>query len=321
MAELNQTSVTEFLLLGLTDDPHLKTLLFVVFLIIYLMTLLGNLGIILLIKQDSRLHTPMYFFLSNLSFVDLGCSSTVAPKTLINFLSENKAISYLGCATQMYFFVLFACADIFLLALMAYDRYVAICKPLHYPVVMTRRLCTQLVVCCYTLSIFYSLIQTGTTFHLFFCNSNAINHFFCDIPPMLKISCTETFINEIVTPTFAGFLTVSSVLMILISYISILSTILRMNSAEGRHKAFSTCASHFVSVTLYFGTIFFIYLRPSSSYSSEQNMVVSVFYSMVIPMLNPLIYSLRNQEVIAAVKKITYKNIISHKINSIVLIH
>ncbi|XP_029431444.1 olfactory receptor 1020-like [Rhinatrema bivittatum] len=307
MAELNQTSVTEFLLLGLTDDPHLKTLLFVVFLIIYLMTLLGNIGIILLIKQDSRLHTPMYFFLSNLSFVDLGCSSTVTPKTLINFLSENKAISYLGCATQMYFFVLFACADIFLLALMAYDRYVAICKPLHYPVVMTRRLCTQLVVCCYTLSIFYSLIQTGTSFHLFFCNSKKVSHFFCDIPPMLKISCTDTFINEIVTPTFAGVLTVSSVLMILTSYISIISNILKMRSAEGRYKAFSTCASHFVSVTLYFGTLFFMYLRPILSYFPDQDMVVSVFYTMVIPMLNPLIYSLRNQDVIEALKKIISK--------------
>ncbi|XP_029431442.1 olfactory receptor 1020-like [Rhinatrema bivittatum] len=321
MAELNQTSVTEFLLLGLTDDPHLKTLLFVVFLIIYLMTLLGNLGIILLIKQDSRLHTPMYFFLSNLSFVDLGCSSTVTPKTLISFVSEIKAISYLGCATQMYFYVLFACADIFLLALMAYDRYVAICNPLHYPVVMTGRFCRQLVTCCYIVSVLFSFIQTGTTFQLVFCNSNEINHFFCDIPAMLRMSCTDTHISETVTRTFAGVLTVSSILMILSSYISILSSILRMRSAEGQYKAFSTCASHFISVTLYFGTIFFIYLRPSFSYSSEQNMVVSVFYTMVIPMLNPLIYSLRNQEVIAALKKSMYKNIFSQKCNSIGLLH
>ncbi|XP_029431524.1 olfactory receptor 1020-like [Rhinatrema bivittatum] len=321
MAELNQTSVTEFLLLGFTNVPHLKTVLFVVFLVMYLMTLLGNLGIILLIQLDSRLHTPMYFFLSNLSIVDLGCSSAITPKTLVNFLSENKTISYLGCAAQLYFFVAFACTDNFLLAAMAYDRYVAICNPLLYPAVMTRRVCTQLVVCSYLTSFFYSLIQTGTTFRLSFCRSIEINHFFCDFLPLLKISCTDTYINEIVLPVFVASVTLFSILVILASYIFILFTILRMRSAEGRRKAFSTCASHFSSVTLFYGTVLFMYLRPSSSYSLEHDRIVSVFYTVVIPLLNPLIYSLRNQEVKDALRKILSRNIFSQKLSSINLIH
>ncbi|XP_030077363.1 olfactory receptor 1020-like isoform X1 [Microcaecilia unicolor] len=303
MTELNQTSITVFLLLGFTNVSYLKTLLFVVFLGMYLVTLLGNLGILLLIHLDPRLHTPMYFFLSHLAFVDLGCSSTITPKTLVNFLSEKRTISYLGCAAQLYFFVAFACTDNFILAAMAYDRYVAISNPLLYPVIMTRRLCTQLVIFCYFTSFLYSLIQTGTTFRLSFCSSNEINHFFCDFLPLLKLSCTDTHINEVVLPFFVASVTFSSILVILVSYISIFFTILRMRSKEGRRKAFSTCASHLTSVTLFYGTVLFMYLRPTSSYSLEQDRIVSVFYTVVIPMLNPLIYSLRNQEVKAAVRK------------------
>ncbi|XP_029431382.1 olfactory receptor 1020-like [Rhinatrema bivittatum] len=321
MAEINQTSVKEFLLLGFTNVPHLKIVLFVAFLVMYLITLLGNLGIIVLIQLDPRLHTPMYFFLSNLSFVDLWCSSAIAPKTLTNFLSENKTISYLGCAAQLYFFVAFACTDNFLLAAMAYDRYVAICNPLLYPIVMTRKVCTQLVICSYLTSFLYSLVQTGTTFRLSFCRSNEINHFFCDIPPLLKISCTDTYINEIVLPIFAASVTLFSILVILVSYISILFTILKMRSAEGRRKAFSTCASHFSSVTLFYGTVLFMYMRPTSSYSLEQDRIVAIFYTVMIPMLNPLIYSLRNQEVQAALKKTISRNIFSQKLNSINLVH
>ncbi|XP_030046162.1 olfactory receptor 1020-like [Microcaecilia unicolor] len=312
----NQSSVTEFLLLGFNNIPHLKFMLFVLFLLIYLITILGNVGIMLLIQLDSHLHTPMYFFLSNLSFVDLWCSSTITPKTLINFFTEHKTISYLGCAVQLYFFVVFACTDNFLLAVMAYDRYVAICNPLMYPVIMNRRLCAQLVVCSYLASFLYSLIQTATTFRLSFCRSNVIKHFFCDIPPLLKLSCTDTFINEVVLPILSGIATLPSILTIFISYFSIISTILKIRSAEGRRNAFSTCASHFASVALFYGSTLFMYLGPSSDYAVEQKMLVSAFYTMVIPMLNPLIYSLRNQAVKAALRKIFLQ-----KKNSINRIH
>ncbi|XP_029431441.1 olfactory receptor 1020-like [Rhinatrema bivittatum] len=321
MADLNQTSVTEFILLGFNKVQHLKIVLFVVFFVIYLMTFLGNLGIILLILLDPRLHTPMYFFLSNLSFVDFWYSSTITPKTLVNFLSENKAISYLGCAAQLYFFVAFACADNFLLAAMAYDRYVAICNPLLYPVIMTRRLCTQLMICTYSVCLMYAILLTSITFRLSFCNSNVINHFFCDIPPLLKLSCTDTYLNEIVVSSFSALLTFPSILVIIVTYICILFAILRMRSAEGRHKAFSTCASHFVSVSLFYGTLIFMYIRPKSRYSLEQDRIVSVVYTVVIPMLNPLIYSLRNQEVKGAFRRIIARKIFSQKLNSINLAH
>ncbi|XP_030046145.1 olfactory receptor 1020-like [Microcaecilia unicolor] len=323
MPELNQTSltsVTEFLLLGFTNVPHLSAILFVVFLVIYLITLLGNLGIILIIQLDPHLHTPMYFFLSNLSLVDLCCSSAIAPKTMVNFLSENKAISYLGCATQLYFFVAFAGADSFLLAAMAYDRYTAICKPFLYPLIMTRRLCIQLAVCIYFASFLNSLITTCITFRLSFCSSNEINHFFCDVNPLMKLSCMDTHINDILLPIIVGSVVLSSILVILGSYMSIIFTILRMH-IEGRSKAFSTCTSHFISVTLFYGTALFMYMRPSSSYFLERDMVVSVFYTVAIPMLNPLIYSLRNQEVKAALRKIISRNIFSQKVNSMTLIH
>ncbi|XP_029431446.1 olfactory receptor 1019-like [Rhinatrema bivittatum] len=321
MAEENHTLVTEFLLLGFTNDSQLQFVLFVVFLMIYLMTLLGNFGIILLIQLDPRLHTPMYFFLCNLSFVDLCCSSAITPKILVNFLSENKAISYLGCAAQLYFFLAFACTDNFLLAAMAYDRYVAICNPLLYPVLMTRKVCTQLASIVYIAGFLYSILQTGNTFRLSFCRSNVINHFFCDIPPLLKLSCMDTYLNEIVLNTFAVLISLPSILVILISYTSILSNVLRIRSAEGRRKAFSTCASHFVSVTLFYGSALFMYLRPSSAYSLKQDRIISVFYTVVIPMLNPLIYCLRNQEVKAALRKISSENIISKKLNAIRLGH
>nr|XP_033776609.1 olfactory receptor 5AP2-like [Geotrypetes seraphini] len=321
MAEGNQTSVTEFVLLGFANVSHLKTVLFLFFFVIYLMTVLLNAGIIVLIHLDNNLHKPMYFFLSHLAFVDLCCSSDVAPKIMVGLLYDNKVISYLGCAAQLYFFIAFACTDNFLLAAMAYDRYVAICNPFMYHIIVTKRLCSQLVVLCYFSSALHSLIQTGTTFQLSFCRYNEINHFFCDIPPLMKISCSDTYVHEIVIAIFVASVTVFSILVILTSYTFILFSILRIRSAEGRHKAFSTCASHFVSVTLFYGTIIFMYMRPSSSYSLEHDRVVSVFYTMMIPVLNPLIYSLRNKEMKNAIRKTISRHILCQKLNSIDLIH
>ncbi|XP_029431436.1 olfactory receptor 1020-like [Rhinatrema bivittatum] len=304
MAERNDTSLRDFVLLGFTSAPHLQVVLFVGFLLIYLTTLLGNLGIILVIQTDSHLHTPMYFFLANLAFVDLWYSSVTAPKMLINFLSQDKSISYIGCATQIFLFVTLGCTESLLLAAMAYDRYVAICKPLYYAVIMTRTFCSQMVAGSYIGGVLYSALQTGFTFRLSFCASHEIDHFFCDIPTLLKLSCTNTYINDVVLPTLVVIVIFISVLVILFSYIYILATILRISSTEGRRKAFSTCASHFICVTLFYGTIIFKYVLPSSIYSLEQDRAVSVIYAQVIPMLNPLIYSLRNKEVKAAVSKI-----------------
>ncbi|XP_029431437.1 olfactory receptor 5I1-like [Rhinatrema bivittatum] len=306
MANVN-ISMNEFLLLGFSDVPHLQSLLFVMFLMLYLIAFLGNLSIILVIWKDPHLHTPMYFFLRNLSIIDFCYSSDIAPQALVNFLSERKNISYLGCAAQFYFFVALGGTESFLLAVMAYDRYVAICNPLLYSVVMTKRLCILLLVASYLGGFINSFIQTVCAFQLSFCRSNEINHFFCDIPPLMKLSCTDTFINEILLSTLAGSVTLSSILVILLSYTYILSAILKIRSAEGRYKAFSTCASHFVCVTLFYGTVLFMYMRPKSSYSLNQDRVVAVIYTLVIPMLNPLIYSLRNQEVKRAMRKMKKK--------------
>ncbi|XP_074083873.1 olfactory receptor 5AP2-like [Macrotis lagotis] len=299
----NQTEVKEFVLLGLSDDPDLKLILFVIFFFIYMTTMVGNLGMIILIAIDSRLHTPMYFFLSSLSFVDACYSSAVTPKMLVNLLAENKAISRNGCAAQFYFFGSFLGTECFLLAAMAYDRYVAICSPLLYSVIMSEKVCFMLVATTFFAGFGNAAVHTGMTFKLSFCASNKINHFYCDTPPLLKLSCSDTRINGIVIMAFSSFNVISCVLMVLISYLFILATILRMHSAEGRSKAFSTCASHLMAVTIFFGTILFMYLRPTSSYSMQQDKVVSVFYTVVIPMLNPLIYSLKNKDVKDALKK------------------
>ncbi|XP_029430864.1 olfactory receptor 1020-like [Rhinatrema bivittatum] len=302
--ERNQTSMTEFILLGLTDDSELQIVLFSVFLLAYIITLLGNIGIIVLIRLDPHFHTPMYFFLSNLSFTDLCYSSVITPNMLINFLLARKAISFHGCAMQMYLFGASVTIECFLLGVMAYDRYIAICNPLLYPVIMSRRVCHQLVAGAYTGGLLNAIIHTSSTFQLSFCRSNVINHFYCDVPPLLKLSCSNTFINEILMFTFGGFAEMSSLLIIVVSYTYIISTILRIQSAEGRHKAFSTCASHLTAVSLFYGTIIFMYLRPPSSYSLEQDRVASVFYTVVIPMLNPMIYSLRNKEVKRSLRRL-----------------
>ncbi|XP_053111706.1 olfactory receptor 1020-like [Hemicordylus capensis] len=307
MPEGNYTTVTEFILLGLTDRPELQGVLFVVLLIIYLTTVVGNLGMITLIKVDPRLHTPMYFFLSHLAFLDFSYSSAIASKTLMNLFAENKGISFISCAAQMYSFIAFGATECFLLAVMAYDRYVAICKPLLYKVIMSHRLCLILLIGSYICGFAISLIHTSYAFRLSFCHSNVIIHFFCDVIPLLNISCTNTRANEIILFAFCIFNGVFITLEICISYMYVVSTILKIRSTTGRHKAFSTCISHLTVVVMFFGTAVFMYMRPSSDSSPDEDRVVSIFYTVVNPMLNPLIYSLRNKEVKDALKRVLNK--------------
>ncbi|XP_039390488.1 olfactory receptor 1019-like [Mauremys reevesii] len=303
MEKGNHSTVTEFILTGLTDRPELQIPLFVVFLLIYGITLVGNGGMTLLITIDPQLHTPMYFFLSNLSFCDVCFSSIISPKMLLNFLAERKSISYTACAVQVYLSIISADVVCLLLAVMAYDRYVAICNPLLYMVTMSRQLCKQLVVGVYAVGFVDSMIHTCFTFRLSFCSSNIINHFFCDIPPLLALSCSDTHINEIVMFVLMSCITVGSFVTVLLSYVYIICTILKIRSAEGRRKAFSTCSFHLTVVVLFYGIPLFLYLRPPSSYSMDTDKVASVFYTLVIPMLNPLIYSLRNTEVKDALRR------------------
>ncbi|XP_001374531.3 olfactory receptor 5F1 [Monodelphis domestica] len=304
MSGKNHSTVTEFILLGLTDSRELQVIFFVIFLAIYTLTVVGNVGMIVLIILDSRLHTPMYFFLSNLSFTDVCYSSTIAPKMLADLMSKKKTISFAGCFLQMYVFIALATTESILFGLMAYDRYVAICNPLLYTVTMSRTICLKMAAGAYTAGLLNSMINTSYLSSLSFCASNIIHHFFCDSPPLLKISCSDTHMNENIISLCAGVNMVGTVLIILTSYIYILVSIMRMNSREGRHKAFSTCASHLTAIIIFYSTAIFTYLRPSSSYSLNQDKVASVFYTMVIPMLNPLIYSLRNKEVKKALKNV-----------------
>ncbi|XP_072826825.1 olfactory receptor 5G3-like [Vicugna pacos] len=297
MENQNQTAVTEFLFLGLTDHLHLQIVLFVIFLFVYLVTLGGNLGMITLIWIDPRLHTPMYFFLSHLSFVDTFSSSSVAPKMLCDIFTERKGISFMGCAAQMWFFGLFVATECLLLASMAYDRYVAICKPLLYTLIMSRRVCVQLVLGPYAVGLLSTMTHTVFTFCLPFCGPNIINHFFCDISPLLSLACADTWINKLVLFILAGAMGVLSGLIITVSYVCILVAVLRIQTADGRRKAFSTCSSHLAVVSILCGTLFFTYVRPSSSSSLDRNKVISLFYAVVTRMVNPLIYSLRNKEV------------------------
>ncbi|XP_021057972.1 olfactory receptor 5B3-like [Mus pahari] len=302
----NNTKVTHFLLLGLTTDPELQLPLFMIFLIIYTITLVGNLGMILLIVLDSCLHTPMYFFLGNLSLVDFCYSSVVTPKVMIGLLIGNKIISYNGCAAQMFFFVVFATTENFLLASMAYDRYAAVCKPLHYATTMTSAVCVCLSIGSYTCGFLIASIHIGDTFSLSFCRSNVVHHFFCDIPAVTILSCSDRYVSELVLIYVGGFSIFFAVLVICISYIFIFITIFKMQSSAGYRKAVSTCSSHFIAVSIFYGTLIFMYLQPSSSHSMDTDQIASVFYTMIIPMLNPLVYSMRNKDVKCAFRKVLH---------------
>nr|XP_020647966.1 olfactory receptor 1020-like [Pogona vitticeps] len=303
MTQWNQTTVSEFILAGFTDNPQLHISLFVVFLTIYVTTLLGNVGMIALIRLDSQLQTPMYFFLRNLSFSDICYSTVIVPQTLVNFWAEKKAISFAGCAAQFYFYAVFATVECLLLAAMAYDRYVAICNPLLYPLVMSKRVCLGLVLASYLAGCVNGAIHTHTTFRLPFCSSNVVDHFFCDVPFILKLACSNTMLNRTLLFVISSLVGLCSFLTILISYIYILVAIKKISSSDGKKKTLSTCASHLMAVTLFYTTILFIYLKPTSRSSEEQDQVAAVFYTMVIPMVNPLIYSLRNKDVKKALKE------------------
>ncbi|XP_036916318.1 olfactory receptor 5B3-like [Sturnira hondurensis] len=314
----NNTEVAEFILLGLSNAPELQVPLFMMFTLIYLISVVGNLGIVILILMDSHLHTPMYFFLSNLSLVDFCYSSAITPKVMAGFLLGDKVISYNACAAQMFFFASLATVENYLLASMAYDRYVAVCKPLHYTTTMTTGLCARLAIGSYVYGFLNASVHIRDTFSLSFCMSNLVHHFFCDVPAVMALSCSDRHISELILIVVASFNIVFALLVILISYLFIFVSILKMHSAEGYQKALSTCASHLTTVSIFYGTIIFMYLQPSSSHSMDTDKIASVFYTMVIPMVNPLVYSLRNKEVKNAFKKVVEKaNIVSrlHLVN------
>ncbi|KAM6159418.1 olfactory receptor 8K3-like [Rhynchocyon petersi] len=297
MEQLNLTRLSEFILVGITDHLELQAPLLGLFLIIYLISTVSNLGMIILTKMDSKLQTPMYFFLRYLAITDLGYSTTVGPKMLVNFVAKENTISYTSCATQLAFFIMFITSELFLLSSMAYDRYVAICNPLLYTVIMSQRVCQVLVAIPYLYSTFVSLLVTIKVFNLSFCGYNVISYFYCDIVPLLSLLCSNTHEIELIILILAAFDLVSSLIIVLVSYLFILLTILRMKSAEGRKKAFSTCGSHLTVLVVFYGTLSFMYLQPKSSHSLDAEKVASIFYTLVIPMLNPLIYSLRNKDV------------------------
>ncbi|XP_053780971.1 olfactory receptor 8J2-like [Desmodus rotundus] len=303
MAPGNLSQVTEFILMGISDRPELQIPLFFVFLVIYGLTVAGNLGIITLTSVDSQLQTPMYFFLRQLAVVNLGNSTVIAPKMLVNFLVSKKTISYYGCAVQLGGFVLFIVAEIFTLAAMAYDRYVAVCDPLHYMVVVSPQICLLLVSLIHFYSLTIALTVSSSVFSVSYCSSNVINHFYCDNVPLLALSCSDTYVPETAAFSFSGINLIFSMIIVLISYFNIILAILRIRSSEGRHKAFSTCASHLMAVTVFYGTLLFMYLQPRTNHSLHTDKTASVFYTLVIPMLNPLIYSLRNKDVKDALKR------------------
>ncbi|XP_036113670.1 olfactory receptor 5AS1-like [Molossus molossus] len=308
MLESNCTMPTEFLLVGFTDYLPLKVTLFLVFLIVYTLTVVGNLGLMLLVNINSSLQTPMYYFLSNLSFLDISYSTAITPKMLMNFLTSRKSISPSGCALQMFFFSCFADAECLILAAMAYDRYAAVCNPLRYPTLMSRRVCTSLVVLAYVSGSMTSMVHVSLTFTLPFGGSNIVNHFFCDIPPLLALVCADTHVNELLLFVLCGFIQTSTFVVILISYFCILNTILSIKSSGGRSKTFSTCASHLLAVTFFYGALLFMYLRPSTSYSLNTDKVVALFYTVIFPMFNPIIYSFRNTDVKKALQKLLERN-------------
>ncbi|XP_032945264.1 olfactory receptor-like protein DTMT [Rhinolophus ferrumequinum] len=305
----NQSIVSEFLLLGLPIEPDQRDLFYALFLAMYLTTVLGNLLIILLIHLDSHLHTPMYFFLSNLSFSDLCFSSVTMPELLQNMQSQVPSIPYAGCLTQMYFFMFFGDLESFLLVAMAYDRYVAICFPLHYTTIMSPKLCFSLVALSWVQTTFNALLHTLLMARLCFCADNVIPHFFCDMSVLLKLSCSDTRVNELVMFFMAGLTVVIPFLLIILSYARILSSILKVPSAGGICKAFSTCGSHLSVVSLFYGIIIALYLCPSANNSTVKETVMSMMYTVVTPMLNPFIYSLRNRDMKGALGRVFCKKI------------
>ncbi|XP_052045533.1 olfactory receptor 8B8-like [Apodemus sylvaticus] len=310
MALVNGSVVTEFILLGLSDQPELQVPLFLLFLLMYIITALGNLALIILILLNSHLHTPMYFFLFNLSFVDFCYSSVITPKMLMNFVVMKNLISYVGCMTQFFLFCFCVNSECYILTSMAYDRYVAVCNPLLYNIVMSPKTCSYLMLGSYLMGFSSAMIHTGCVLRLEFCDGNTINHYFCDLLPLLQLSCTSTYVNEIEVLIVTGKDIIVPTVIIFISYGFILSSIFQMKSTEGMSKAFSTCSSHLIAVSLFFGSGAFMYLKPHSAGTMNSGKASSIIYTILIPMMNPLIYSLRNKDVNIALKKTLRKKIL-----------
>eukprot|EP00079_Xenopus_tropicalis_P011685 XP_002937813.2 PREDICTED: olfactory receptor 12D3-like [Xenopus tropicalis] len=306
MEETNQTLVKEFILLSITYIPYFQTVLFLVFLVLYMFTLLGNICIMAAVIIDRHLHTPMYFFLSNLSFFDIVYSSTTVPKMMSALVLEESKISVQNCIVQIYFFHFFGCTEAMLLTAMAYDRYVAICIPLRYNIIMAKSACFRLISGCWVLSLFYSLTHTILTSMLPFCNLDRISHFFCDIKPLLKLACADTSLNENLVTIITGFLAVSTSSLISLSYIFIGIHLVKVRSSPERHKALSTCTSHLTVVFLFYGPLIARFLRPATNDSLEQDRQSALLYTTITPVLNPIIYALRNQEVKISLKAILH---------------
>uniref|UniRef100_A0A8C8VGZ5 Olfactory receptor n=1 Tax=Pelusios castaneus TaxID=367368 RepID=A0A8C8VGZ5_9SAUR len=300
----NGSSQWEFILLGVFDQPHLETLLFVVLLVLYILNLVGNLAIIMVLWLDPNLHTPMYFFLSNLSFLDLCYTTSIIPQMLVNFRSTRKSITWAGCVAQLYIFLSLGCTECLLLAVMAYDRYVAICRPLRYTTIMSRRVCLQMAATVWLSGFGNSIVQTILTVRVPRCGRNRIDHFFCEVPAMLKLACVDTSANEAEAFAVSVIFSLVPLSLILVSYGYIVLAVLKIGSAKGRLKAFNTCTSHLAVVSIFYGTVIFMYLQPPSSYSQDQAKKVSLFYGIVAPVLNSLIYTLRNKEVHRALRRV-----------------
>lgn len=309
MADRNVTLITEFLLLGLTDNPELNVVLFVLLLLIYFINVVGNVWIITIILVSLQLHSPKYFFLSHLAFLDFCYSSVFIPKMLASYLTGQKAISYHGCLIQYSFVSLFLTTECFLLAAMACDRYFAICRPLHYRGLMTPTVCIHLVTASYLIGCANSVTHLGSLLSLSFCGPNVINHYFCDIPLLFQLSCSDTRYSKALFIVLSSTTTATTFLIVLSSYLGILRTVVKIHSTRGRYKAFSTCASHLTVVTLFYGTVTFTYLGTSSSYPQERAKILSVFYTLLLPVLNLLIYSVRNQEAKEAMKRIIRRKV------------
>ncbi|XP_056397723.1 olfactory receptor 10A7-like [Hyla sarda] len=306
MDRRNHTAIKEFILVGFSEVPELQHLLFVVFLCIFTMSLSAHMFLILLYRFSPNLQTPMYFFLANFSFLEICYILTIGPNMLGNLLSEHKIISFYGCALQMYLFLLFAGSECYMLASMAYDRYNAICHPLLYSILMHKATCVQLICGSWIIGMMVAIIQTMLMFSLPFCGSHAINHFFCDIPPIMALACADTQVHEVVTFIITLSVIVGSFVLTVISYSIIILTIVKRHSASGRKKAFSTCTSHLIVVTIFYGSGSVMYLRPKSSYGTAEDKFISLMYAIIAPLLNPFIYSFRNNDVIYAVRRIVH---------------
>ncbi|XP_032215317.1 olfactory receptor 10A3-like isoform X1 [Mustela erminea] len=312
MKRQNQSSVAEFILLGFSNFPELQEQLFGVFLVVYLVTLLGNVIIIVIISLEQSLHVPMYLFLQNLSVVEVSFSAVIMPEMLVVLSTEKTSISFISCFAQMYFILFFGGTECFLLGAMAYDRFAAICHPLNYPMIMNKRVFMKLIMFSWVSGIMVATVQTSWVFSFPFCGPNEINHISCETPAVLELACADTFLFEIYAFTGTILIVMVPFVLILLSYIRILFAILKMPSATGRQKAFSTCASHLTSVTLFYGTANMTYLQPKSGYSPETKKLMSLSYSLLTPLLNPLIYSLRNSEMKKALMKLWHRKVDSH---------